>query len=115
MIPIVILLFALAIGLGLYLVYIGVRQHRGSPVLAITHAGVASVALVLLFVENFSASIANQLYSITAFLFMLALIGGVVLSALREAKKPPAMFLVMLHAGIGVIAFFLLINGYLNY
>lgn len=115
MISAVILLFSLAIMLGLYLIYIGVRQHRGSPVLALTHASIASLALVLLIVEIFQDTVTHKLYNIAAFVFAMALVGGIVLLALREGRKPPAMFLVMLHAAMALPAFFLLIMGYLQY
>lgn len=115
MISIVILLFSLVVLIGGYLVYIGVRQHRGSPALAYTHASIASLALVLLIVDIFNTTVTYKLYNIAAFLFVLALIGGVVLLALREGRKPPAMFLVMLHASMGLLALYLLIQGYLQY
>ncbi len=115
MIAAAILLFSLAMMLGLYLVYIGVRQHRGSPVLALTHASMASLALILLIVQIFSETATYKLYNFSAFLFVLALIGGVLLFSLREGRKPPAMFLVMLHAVMALIALYLLITGFLLY
>ena len=115
MISVVILLFSLAIMLGLYLIYIGVRQHRSSPVLALTHASMASLGLVLLMVGIFQDPVTRKLYNIAAFVFVMALFGGMVLLALREGRKPPAVFLVMLHALMALPAFILLIMGYLQY
>lgn len=115
MIPVVILLFGLAIALGSYLAYIGVRQHRGSPRLALTHAGIALLALSVLIVDIFSTSETYKLYNIAAFLFGMALMGGVVLLISREGRKPPVMFLVVLHATMGLFALYLLVRGYLVY
>lgn len=115
MISIAIILFVLAMLLGLYLVYIGIRQHRGSTVLALTHAAMASTALGLLIVAIYQSDETHKLYNAGAFLFVMAFIGGVTLFALREDKKPPAMFLVMLHAVMAVIALFLLVKGFMTY
>lgn len=115
MIAISIALISLAITLGLYLVYLGVRHHRGSLALAITHASLAIAGFAALMVYILNTLESYKLYNIVAFLFIMALIGGIVLFALREGKKPPAMFLVGLHALMGVIGLYLLVQGYLQY
>lgn len=115
MILAVILLFATAISLGFYMIYIGVRHHRGSPPVAYTHASVATLGLVLLTVFIFTESATYKLYNFAAVLLVMALIGGVVLLALRDGEKPPEMFLVMLHAVMALLAIALLVMGFFQY
>ena len=107
-----ILLFSLAAIVGLYMVFIGVRYHRGSLALGLGHAGIASLALILLVVDLFHERVRHMLYSDAAILFVLTLVGGLVLLALREGRKPPPMIVVALHAAMALFALFLLVLGY---
>lgn len=110
-----IVLFCLAMVLGLWLVVLGMRYRRGSLVLAVGHASVALLALGLLGNEVFSSSV-NKLYNIAALLFALALFGGLVILVLRistrEYRTPPPMFVVSLHAVMAMMALLLLVLGY---
>lgn len=110
-----IVLFCLAISLGLYLVVLGVRHRRGSRALAAVHASVALLGLGLLGTHVFRGRI-NFWYNSAALLFVLALIGGLLLLALRsgeqDKKLPPSMMGVSLHAVMGVTALLLLVMGY---
>lgn len=112
-----IVLFCLAVALGLYLVVLGVRHRRGSRGLAAVHAGFALLGLVLLGMQVFSGPI-NFLFNSAALLFVLALSGGLVLLAVRigtrEHRSPPSMFGVSLHAAMGLLALLLLVLGYVR-
>ena len=110
-----IILFCLAAMLGLWLVVLGVRYRRGSRALAAGHAGVALLGLILLGRHIFSSPI-QVLYNDAALLFILALLGGLVLLALRmgnhEHRSPPPMIGVSLHAAMALSALLLLVLGY---
>jgi len=110
----IIALFSLAALAGLYLVFIGVRQHRGSLLIGLGHGGVATLALTLLVIDIIRDPVNHLLYNSATFLFALALTGGLFLLALREGKKPPPMVVVGLHAAIALIALALLLKGYLH-
>jgi hypothetical protein len=117
MIPAAILLFCLAISLGLYLVMLGVRHRRGSRRLAALHAGIALLGLILLGTHVFGGPV-NFLYNSAALLFVLALLGGLVLLAVRmgyqEKHSPPSMLGVSLHATMALVALVLLMLGYVR-
>lgn len=110
-----IVLFCLAVVLGLWLVVLGVRYRRGSRTLAAGHAGVALLGLILLGRHIFSSPV-HMLYNDAALLFVLALSGGLVLLALRigahEQRSPPPMMGVSLHAAMALAALLLLVLGY---
>lgn len=115
MIPAAIVLFCLAVLLGLWLVVLGVRHRRGSRTLAAVHAGVALLGLIVLGKHIFSSPV-HLLYNDAALLFVLALSGGVVLLLLRlgnpDHRSPPPMIGVGLHAAFAVAALVLLVLGY---
>ena len=117
MIPAAILIFCLAVSLGLYLVVLGVRHRRGSQRVAAVHGGVALLGLILLGVQVFSGQV-NFLYNSAALLFVLALSGGLVMLAVRsgghEHQSPPSMLGVSLHAAMGLLALLLLVLGYIR-
>lgn len=114
MILTVILLFGLAVGFGVFIMFMGIRYKRGSMALGLTHAGIALVALGLLIVEIFREATTHMLYNNAAILFVMALVGGLVLLALRKGTEPPAMFVVVLHAAMALVALALLVVGYLH-
>lgn len=109
-----ILLFSLAMLVGLLIIFMGVVYQRGSLALGLGHAIIAITALVLLVVAIFQESVHHMLYNNSALLFVLALAGGLVLLALREGRKPPPMVVVGIHAAMAIFALYLLIRGYLN-
>ena len=110
-----IVLFCLAVGLGLWLVVLGVRHRRGSRTLAAVHAGAALVGLILLGWHIYNSPV-HMLYNNAALLFVLALFGGLVLLAVRmgdhEHHSPPPMIGVSLHAAMALSALLLLVLGY---
>ena len=113
-----IILFCLAVSLGLFLVVLGMRYKRGSLTLAMGHASLALLGMGLLGQQILDDS-SHKLYNLEAFLFVLALFGGLILLALRmshrEYRTPPPMFVVILHAFVGLIALLLLLVGYSRY
>ena len=110
-----IVLFGLAVALGLWLVVLGVRHRRGSRALAAAHAGIALLGLGLLAKQIVGGPV-QMLYNDAALLFVLALSGGLVLLALRignrEHRSPPPMIGVSLHAAMALSALLLLVLGY---
>ena len=113
-----IVLFCLAVALGLFLVVLGMRYRRSSLVLAMGHASVALLGMGLLGQQVLDDS-THKLYNLASFLFVLALFGGLVLLVLRmsqrEYRTPPPMFVVSLHAIMAIIALLLLVLGYTRY
>jgi peptidoglycan/LPS O-acetylase OafA/YrhL len=113
-----IVLFCLAVALGLFLVVLGMRYRRSSLVLAMGHASVALLGMGLLGQQILDDS-THKLYNLATFLFVLALFGGLVLLALRlsqrEHRTPPPMFVVSLHAIMAIIGLLLLVVGYTRY
>ena len=113
-----IILFCLAVALGLFLVVLGMRYRRSSLALAMGHACVALLGTGLLGQQILDDS-THKLYNLATFLFVLALFGGLVLLALRmsqrEHRTPPPMFIVSLHAIMAIIALLLLVVGYTRY
>jgi hypothetical protein len=110
-----IVLFCLAVVLGIWLVVLGMRYRRGSLVLAAGHAGVALLGLSLLGNQILAGPV-HKLYNVAALLVVLALFGGLILLVLRnstrEYRTPPPMFVVSLHAVMAMIALLLLVMGY---
>ena len=118
MILVAVVLFGLAVALGLYLVILGVRRRRGSRALAAVHAGVALLGLGVLGKVIFDGP-KHLLYNDAALLFVVALCGGLVLLAVRigesDRRSPPSMIGVSLHAAMALIAVLLLVLGYARY
>jgi peptidoglycan/LPS O-acetylase OafA/YrhL len=106
--------FTLAVVLGLALVVLGLRKQRGSLPLALAHASFAVLGLSLLLWQTINSP-TQKLYNLAALLFVLALLGGLVLLALRVSKREyrtrPPLFAVILHAVMGVFALLLLVVG----
>lgn len=113
MIVYIIALFSLAVLVGLYMVFIGLRFRRGSLALGIGHAGIASLALVLLVVQLLRSPGHSMIYNDAALVFVMTLAGGIVLLALREGRKPPPMVVVGVHAVMALFALMLLVIAYL--
>ncbi len=106
-----ILLFSVAASLGLYLVVLGVRYHRSSLKIGLSHASIGLLALVLLFVQIMDG-VTNKYNNVAALLMTLAIIGGFMLFALREQNKPPPMVLVGMHAVMVLVGLLVLFLGF---
>jgi hypothetical protein len=107
-------LFSLAILAGLSLVFMGVRYHCSSLALGLVHAGIALTALILLIVYIAREAGSHMLYNNAAFLFLLALVGGIVLLVTRNNKKSAPLPIVIAHASLALIALALLIKVYIQ-
>ena len=97
-----------AVAIGFYLVFLGMRQRKRSPVLGLTHAGLALSGFIVLFIEIFTGPI-DKLNNVAAILLFFAILGGGMVFALHEENRPPAMAAVTAHAIMGVVGILLLI------
>ncbi len=111
MVLLVLSLLTLAALLGLAMVVLGVRYHRGSAALARGHGGTALLAFSLLIVYLLRSP-TDKLYNNAALLLFLGICGGAVLFMLRDGDKPPQMFVVALHALMAFGGLLLLAYGY---
>lgn len=105
---------AVAALLGITLAVIGLRQRRGSMPLALAHLLSAILGLGLLILHVTTAPTV-RLFNLAALLLVLALLGGLVLLMLRavrrEYRTPPPMFVVVMHAALGIAALVMLLVG----
>ena len=102
------LLLISAVAIGFYLVFLGMRQRKRSPVLGLTHAGLALSGFIVLFTEIFTGPI-DKLNNVAAILLFFAILGGGMVFALHEENRPPAMAAVIAHAIMGLVGISLLI------
>lgn len=104
--------FLLAVVFGVAMVVLGLRYRRGSLPLAVAHV-VAALAGLALLIKHIADSPTQRTQNLAAFLFVLALLGGLVLLGLRISKReyrtPPPMIVVFLHAAVGLFALLLLL------
>lgn len=103
---------ALAVLLGAALVMLALRRRRGSLPLALAHAVSAAGGLGLL-LYALGTEPTHKLQNLAALLWGLALLGGLVLLALRltrrEFRTAPPLIAVALHAVLGILALLLLL------
>lgn len=102
------LLLCTAVAIGLYLVYLGVRKHRRSHKLGLTHASLALVGVLVLFTQIYTGP-TDKLNNVAALFLFFAIIGGGMVFALREENRPPSMLAVAIHAVMGLIGISVLI------
>jgi len=108
--PIILLLTA-AVLVGFFLVIRGLRYRKSSLKLGLVHASLAISGIALLLTQIINGPTDKQ-NNIAALLLLLALVGGVMVFALREANKPPAMAVVTIHAIMALVGLFVLIFKY---
>jgi hypothetical protein len=104
----IILLFALAAvgGVTMLLMHL---QSKGIPMaLAVGHGLLAAIALVLL-VLAVTGGNAGGYSSIALVLFVVAALGGFVLFAAQLKNKPLSTPLIIVHGGVAVVGFVLLL------
>ena len=102
----IILLFAAAAVLGLTVLIPVLKGKPHSRAASLAHGGAAAVALVLLVVRYLNGATEYQLAVI---LFVVAALGGFVLFIRDLQKKSIPKGLALIHAGIAVVAFLLLV------
>lgn len=98
----VLILLGSAMILGLYLVYLGIRHHKGSSKLGLTHGALAVTGTSLLLTEIFTGA-TDKMNNLAALFLVLAILGGGLVFALREPGKSPSMPIVVTHAIMGLI------------
>ena len=103
-----VLLLVSAVAIGIYLVFLGLRQHRRAPGLGLMHAALALSGITLLFTLVFTGP-PDKLNNVAAMMLFFALVGGGMVFALHEKNKPPSMGAVIAHAVAGLVGISLLI------
>jgi len=102
------LLLISAVAIGIYLVFLGLNQHKRSPSLGLTHAGLALSGVIVLFTEIFTGP-TDKLNNVAALFLFFAILGGGMVFALHEENRPPSMAAVIAHAIMGLVGISLLI------
>lgn len=102
------LLLISAVSVGFYLVFIGLRQRKRLPGLGLTHAGLATTGILVLFTEIFTGP-TDKLNNLAVLFLLFAIVGGGMVFALHEENKPPSMAAVTAHAVMGMVGLALLI------
>lgn len=97
-----IFLLITAVTIGLYLVFLGLRKHKRSPGLGLTHASLALTGIIVLFTQIYTGP-TDKLNNFAALLLFFAILGGGMVFALREENKPPSMVAVTIHAVMGLV------------
>lgn len=106
-----IILFSLAAGLGLFLVVLGIRYRRSSLKIGLSHASIGLLAFGLLMAQIINGA-TDKYNNVAALLMILAIIGGLMLFALREHNRPPPMVLVGIHALMALVGLLVLFVGF---
>jgi len=107
-----VILFAVAALGGLVLGVLGLRQRDLPMWLSLIHGVVAAAGLVTLILVVVHGN-AGLLPIIALILFIIAALGGFVLFSYHLRRKPHPKGLIVIHALAAVIAFVLLLFGFL--
>jgi len=102
------LLLISAVAVGFYLVFLGLRQHKRSPVLGLMHAGLALSGIIVLLTGIFSGP-TDKINNVAALFLFFAIVGGGMVFALHEESRPPSMPAVTAHAIMGLVGISLLV------
>ena len=102
------LLLISAVVIGVYLVFVGLRQRKRAPVPGLAHAGLALSGIVVLFTEIFTGP-TDKINNVAALFLFFAIVGGGMVFALHEENRPPSMVAVTAHAIMGLVGISLLI------
>lgn len=105
------LLFAIAAVGGLFLATLRLRGKPLPTGVALAHGAAAAAGLIALAVAVFGAGFHAQ---VPLALFVVAALGGFVLFAFHVLRKPIPVPAMLLHAGVAVVAFALLLVGLLG-
>ena len=101
------LLLIVAVTMGIFLVFVGIRQRKRLPAFGLTHAALAISGFTALCLQ-IAADTSDKLNNAAAFFLVLAIIGGLLVFALHEKGSPPSMPIVVLHAIMGSIGLILI-------
>lgn len=103
-----VLVLVSAVAIGIYLAFLGLRQHRRAPGLGLTHAALALSGITLLFTLIFTGP-SDKLNNVAAMMLFFALVGGGMVFALHDKNRPPSMGAVIAHAIAGLVGITLLV------
>jgi RsiW-degrading membrane proteinase PrsW (M82 family) len=99
-----------AVIIGTYLTFIGLRRRKRIPRLGLLHAALALTGVVILGTQIYNGPM-DKMNNVAVLFLIFAVIGGGMVFALREEKKPPSMPVVTIHAIMGVVGVsFLVLN-----
>lgn len=101
------LLLISAVAVGIYLVFMALRQRKRSPGLGLTHAVLALSGTTVLFTEIFTGP-TDKINNVAALFLFFAIVGGGMVLALHEENRPPSMAAVTAHAIMGLVGISLL-------
>ena len=103
----IIILFAVAALAGLSLLVPVLQGKSPSRPFVYIHGGVAAVALVMLVLQFLQAG--STVPQLSVIFFVVAALGGFVLFALDLQKKAIPKVLALIHAGVAIAAFLILL------
>ena len=103
----IVLLFAVAAVFGLTLLVPVLQGKNPKRAFVFIHGGIAALALLMLLMEFLKVD--STVPQISLIFFLVAAAGGFVLFALDLQKKQLPKGLSLIHAGIAVIAFIILL------
>ncbi len=103
----IVLLFAVAAVFGVTLLIPVLQGKNPKRTFVFVHGGIAAIALLLLIREFFKIDSSVSQVSLT--LFLVAAAGGFVLFAFDLQKKSIPKGLALIHAGVAVLAFLILL------
>lgn len=109
----VILLFALVMAGGATLAFLETRGRIPALPFSVLHGAVALCAIVLLLVHDYAAP-ANPLVNSATVLFILTATGGLLLLAFHAGRERLPALVVRLHAAFALVAFSLLVAGFVG-
>ena len=103
----IISLFALAAVFGITLIIPVLQGKTPTRTFVFIHGGLAAVALVMLLLQFFKEG--STVPQLSLILFVVAALGGFVLFAMDVQKKPIPKAVALLHAGLAITAFLILL------
>ncbi|HKK13046.1 MAG TPA: hypothetical protein VKA14_00105 [Gammaproteobacteria bacterium] len=113
MVTLIVVLFLLAAGGGLWLARKAARRERVSTPVALGHAAVAVLALGLL-TQRVVSGPKVLLLNDALLLFVFAALGGLLLLVFRLDREPPPMMVIFLHGLVAAIGLSVLVTGYVG-
>jgi len=102
-----IILFAIAAIVGITLIIPVLKGGKPARTNALVHGGVAATALVMLIIKYLEDK--EAVPQISVILFVVAALGGIVLFSRDLQKKTLPSGLALIHAGVAVVAFLILL------